>query len=104
MGCHLRSCLILIILSCFTAVKAEYMRYKDPSHPINARIDDLMKRMTLSEKIGQMTQIERQVASADVMKNYFIGNIFLDFSIYQLPLNAYVHVCIRDFCPCYFGP
>nr|CAD1828075.1 unnamed protein product [Ananas comosus var. bracteatus] len=75
MGRHLRSCLILIILSCFAAVKAEYMRYKDPSQPINVRIDDLMKRMTLSEKIGQMTQIERQVASADVMKNYFIGSV-----------------------------
>ncbi|CAN4100720.1 unnamed protein product [Withania somnifera] len=31
--------------------------------------------MTLEEKIGQMTQIERKVASADVMKQYFIGSV-----------------------------
>ncbi|KAL5708960.1 beta-glucosidase [Ranunculus cassubicifolius] len=33
------------------------------------------KRMTLEEKIGQMTQIERMNATADVMKNYFIGSV-----------------------------
>lgn len=49
------------------------MTYKDPNEPVNARIDDLVKRMTLAEMIGQMTQIERKVASAKVMKDYFIG-------------------------------
>ncbi|CAI0433096.1 unnamed protein product [Linum tenue] len=34
-----------------------------------------MGRMTLQEKIGQMVQIDRAVASADVMKNYFIGSV-----------------------------
>jgi beta-glucosidase len=52
---------------------AEYMKYKDPKQPVNTRIKDLIGRMTLAEKIGQMTQIERSVASADVMKKYFIG-------------------------------
>lgn len=54
---------------------AEYMKYKDPKQPVNTRIKDLIRRMTLAEKIGQMTQIERSVASADVMKKYFIGSI-----------------------------
>ncbi|CAD6229660.1 unnamed protein product [Miscanthus lutarioriparius] len=54
---------------------AEYMKYKDPKQPINSRIRDLIGRMTLAEKIGQMTQIERQVASANVMQQYFIGSI-----------------------------
>lgn len=54
---------------------AEYMKYKDPKQPVNTRIKDLIGRMTLAEKIGQTTQIERSVASADVMKNYFIGSI-----------------------------
>lgn len=53
--------------------KAEYMIYKDPKQPVNSRIKDLMSRMTLEEKIGQMTQIDRSVASAEVLKNYFIG-------------------------------
>ena len=53
--------------------EAEYMIYKDATKPLNSRIKDLMNRMTLEEKIGQMTQIERGVASAEVMKDYFIG-------------------------------
>lgn len=51
------------------------MKYKDPKQPVGARIKDLMKRMTLEEKIGQMTQIERKVATADVMKQNFIGSV-----------------------------
>jgi beta-glucosidase len=48
-------------------------RYKDPTRPLNTRIDDLLRRMTLAEKIGQMSQIEREKATPDVIKNYFIG-------------------------------
>lgn len=55
--------------------EAEYMIYKDATKPLNYRIKDLMNRMTLEEKIGQMTQIERGVASAEVMKDYFIGSV-----------------------------
>jgi len=65
---------ILLLLSCLVSVsQAEYLKYKDPKQPLNVRIKDLMKRMTLEEKIGQMTQIERVKATADVMKKYFIG-------------------------------
>ncbi|KAJ0079965.1 hypothetical protein Patl1_22853 [Pistacia atlantica] len=63
----------LLLLSCLA--EAEYMKYKDPKKPTNVRIRDLMRRMTLEEKIGQMTQIERDVSSADVIKNYFIGSL-----------------------------
>ncbi|CAN1245859.1 Beta-glucosidase BoGH3B [Linum grandiflorum] len=53
----------------------EYIVYKDPNQPVEHRVRDLLGRMTLSEKIGQMVQIDRSVASADVMKNYFIGSV-----------------------------
>ncbi|KAK3162081.1 hypothetical protein QOZ80_1BG0085120 [Eleusine coracana subsp. coracana] len=66
-------CLLLLCLA--SMCNAKYMKYKDPKQPINTRIKDLIGRMTLAEKIGQMMQIERQVASADVMKKYFIGSI-----------------------------
>lgn len=33
--------------------------YKDPSLPVATRVTDLMSRMTLDEKLGQMTQAER---------------------------------------------
>ncbi|XAR64820.1 Glucan 1,3-beta-glucosidase [Bertholletia excelsa] len=55
--------------------EAEHMKYKDPNRPLNARIKDLMNRMSLEEKIGQMVQIERSVASAMVMKKHFIGSV-----------------------------
>ncbi|KAL0333578.1 UNVERIFIED_CONTAM: Beta-glucosidase BoGH3B [Sesamum angustifolium] len=70
--------LIGVLVLCFWAASAnagEYTIYKDPKQPINRRIKDLMDRMTLAEKIGQMTQIERSVASAEVMKKYFIGSV-----------------------------
>ncbi|CAN4100719.1 unnamed protein product [Withania somnifera] len=68
---------IFVLFCCLWAVivEAEYLKYKDPKQPLGTRIKDLMKRMTLEEKIGQMTQIERKVASADVMKQYFIGSV-----------------------------
>ncbi|TVU33536.1 hypothetical protein EJB05_25359, partial [Eragrostis curvula] len=50
-------------------------RYKDPRQPLNARIDDLLRRLTLAEKIGQMSQIDRVNASADVINKYFIGSV-----------------------------
>ncbi|KAK8641311.1 hypothetical protein V6N13_010724 [Hibiscus sabdariffa] len=53
----------------------EYMKYRDPRQPISKRIRDLMKRMTLDEKIGQMVQIDRQVATAEVMNGYKIGSV-----------------------------
>ncbi|XP_047323923.1 beta-glucosidase BoGH3B-like [Impatiens glandulifera] len=52
-----------------------YNLYKDPKKPINARIKDLMSKMTLAEKIGQMMQIERINATAQIMKEYSIGSI-----------------------------
>ncbi|KAL2454384.1 Glycosyl hydrolase family protein [Abeliophyllum distichum] len=66
----------ILVLCCWAAMAdAEYMAYKDPKHPINHRIKDLLGRMTLEEKIGQMVQIDRTVASAEVMKKYYIGSV-----------------------------
>lgn len=65
---------VAVVLWLWTvAVEAEYLKYKDPKQPLKVRIKDLMSRMTLEEKIGQITQIEREVSSADVVNKYFIG-------------------------------
>ncbi|KAL5765358.1 hypothetical protein ACOSP7_015975 [Xanthoceras sorbifolium] len=69
---------ILIVLACLLlalTVEAEYMKYKDTKQPINGRIKDLMRRMTLSEKIGQMVQLDRSVATPEIMRDYSIGSI-----------------------------
>ncbi|KAE8037911.1 hypothetical protein FH972_010463 [Carpinus fangiana] len=52
-----------------------YVKYKDPKQRLGARMKNLLNQMTLEEKIGQMVQIERLNATADVMKNYFIGSV-----------------------------
>jgi hypothetical protein len=73
----------LVLFHCWVAMaEAEHLRYKDPKQPLNTRIKDLIDRMTLEEKIGQMVQIERNVASAKVMNKFFIGKIyFLHFCL-----------------------
>ncbi|RVW39005.1 Beta-glucosidase BoGH3B [Vitis vinifera] len=55
--------------------EAAYEKYKDPKQPINIRIRDLMNRMTLAEKIGQMVQLERANATPEIMKDFSIGSL-----------------------------
>jgi len=68
---------VLVICLCWAAAMAEAQneKYKDPKLSVNDRVEDLMSRMTLAEKIGQMTQIERSVASGQVINQYFIGSV-----------------------------
>ncbi|KAJ6317261.1 hypothetical protein OIU76_012910 [Salix suchowensis] len=51
------------------------VKYKDPKQPVGVRIKDLISRMTLEEKIGQMVQIDRLSASPDIMQTYSIGSV-----------------------------
>ncbi|KAM5567862.1 hypothetical protein ABKV19_015774 [Rosa sericea] len=67
--------LCLCIATMTTKAEAECMIYKDRNQPLNTRINDLLSRMTLEEKIGQMTQIDRSVASPEVMYKYKIGSV-----------------------------
>ncbi|XP_059664330.1 uncharacterized protein LOC132310121 isoform X2 [Cornus florida] len=53
----------------------EYILYKDWRQPVEARVEDLLKRMTLAEKIGQMTQIDRVNITSQIMKDYMIGSL-----------------------------
>ncbi len=49
--------------------------YLDPNQPIEARVEDLLARMTLEEKIGQMTQVEKNSVQPGDITRYFIGSI-----------------------------
>ncbi|MGE5643461.1 MAG: glycoside hydrolase family 3 protein [Byssovorax cruenta] len=49
--------------------------YTDASQPVNARVEDLLKRMTLDEKIGQMTQVEKNSIQPGDITKYAIGSI-----------------------------
>jgi beta-glucosidase len=47
----------------------------NPSQPVETRVDDLLKRMTLDEKIGQMTQVEKNSIGPGDITKYYIGSI-----------------------------
>ncbi|XP_078178658.1 uncharacterized protein LOC144572852 isoform X1 [Carex rostrata] len=49
--------------------------YKDPTQPVEARVKDLLSRMTLQEKAAQMAQIERQVATPATLTDLSIGSV-----------------------------
>jgi beta-glucosidase len=51
------------------------MIYTDPSQPTEARVEDLLKRMSLDEKIGQMTQVEKNSIKPGDITKYYIGSI-----------------------------
>ncbi|KAF5744943.1 lysosomal beta glucosidase-like [Tripterygium wilfordii] len=55
--------------------EAEVLKYKNPDEPMNMRIKDLMGRMTLLEKIGQMVQLDRTAATPEIMRDYSIGSL-----------------------------
>jgi len=42
-----------------TAADRGYIKYKDPKVAVEERVEDLLIRMTLPEKLGQMCQIDR---------------------------------------------
>lgn len=58
-----------------TANDSYLVLYKDPSQPVDARVEDLLKHMTLEEKIGQMTQVEKNSIKPGDITKYFIGSI-----------------------------
>ena len=49
--------------------------FKNPAATIDERVKDLLKRMTLAEKVAQMIQIERSVATENAVKTLNAGSI-----------------------------
>jgi beta-glucosidase len=56
---------------------ADTLPYQDPTLPVAQRVSDLVSRMTLAEKIGQMTQTERYQVYDDpsAITTYGLGSI-----------------------------
>ncbi len=50
--------LVLFVLLASGAAFAQTEAYRDPAVPIPTRVEDLLGRMTLAEKVGQMTQVD----------------------------------------------
>ncbi|KAH9704798.1 glycosyl hydrolase family protein [Citrus sinensis] len=66
---------LLGMVSLLSFANAEYAKYKDPKQPVAVRVKDLLGRMSLEEKIGQMVQIDRTIATVQFLKDYSIGSV-----------------------------
>jgi beta-glucosidase len=63
--------------------------YTDPGQPVAARVADLLARMSLDEKIGQMTQVERTaLASPSELTTFRIGSVLSGGGSAPAPNNA----------------
>lgn len=74
--------LVLVVLATLAGQGTEaatrqpaYQLYKDMQQPVEARVQDLLARMTLAEKIGQMTQTERSIMNHTNIRDYGIGKL-----------------------------
>ena len=73
--------LLFVVLFVSCTPKSRPVPYKDPSQPVDVRVEDLLSRMTLEEKIGQMTQVENNSISPyylfppSKVEKYFIGSV-----------------------------
>ncbi len=75
--------LIVFLFSAITVFSAEKKpAYQNSSLPVEERVNDLMKRMTIEEKVGQMCQFvglehmrqaEKSVKKEDLLKNDALG-------------------------------
>ena len=50
--------------------------YRDPTQPVNRRVGDLLSRMTLAEKVGQMLQLDGQVDPVKNVREKQPGSLF----------------------------
>jgi len=71
-----------------SARAAALLPYQDPSLPVATRVDDLLARMTLDEKLGQMTQAERGSVSTSDITTYRLGSILSGGGSSPSPNNA----------------
>ncbi|MEV0583739.1 glycoside hydrolase family 3 N-terminal domain-containing protein [Nonomuraea sp. NPDC050310] len=57
-------------------IDAHGLPYLDRKRPVKQRVADLLSRMTLAEKVGQMTQAERgALAKQDDIATYLLGSL-----------------------------
>ena len=49
--------------------------YRDPSRPVEQRVDDLLGRMTLAEKVGQMLQLDARNDLKEIVTDRLAGSI-----------------------------
>ena len=59
--------------------------YRNPDLPVAERVEDLLSRMTLAEKVGQMTQVEKNSIKKEDIAARFIGSLLSGGGGYPQP-------------------
>ena len=77
--------LALTLLSALPGAAQDPPPYLDPTLPVEARVDDLLARMSLAEKVGQMTLIEKNSLTPEDVTTYFIGGVLSGGGGYPQP-------------------
>jgi beta-glucosidase len=58
-----------------TSQSGEAPLFRDPSAPVARRVEDLLGRMTLAEKVGQMLQLNGQIAPVETVRTLQPGSL-----------------------------
>ena len=76
--------------------------YEDPAQPVQKRVADLLKRMTLAEKIGQLQQLDRNTNSAadfsDQLRSGAAGSFLGGSELIETPAqrNGLQHIAVEQ--------
>jgi len=75
MKLRLLSLFLLLLMVSNLSAQNELLPYQNADLPIEERVTDLLSRMTLEEKIGQMTLIEKNSIQASNVTKYLLGGV-----------------------------
>jgi beta-glucosidase len=76
--------------------------YEDPAQPVKKRVADLLKRMTLAEKIGQLQQLDRNTNAAanftDQLRGAAAGSFLGGSELIETPVqrNGLQHIAVEQ--------
>lgn len=76
---------ISLLAAMHTAVVGEDAPYLDPALDTETRVEDLLARMTLDEKLGQMTLVEKNSLTRESVTRFAIGGILSGGGGYPTP-------------------
>ena len=76
------------VIALLTPAQEAGLPYQNPALPIAERVEDLLSRMTLQDKIGQMTLVERNSIVLEDITTYGIGALLSGGGGYPTPNDA----------------